>query len=245
MSYREEHASLPSTQERAIELVRSGAPPGARVVAQTQTEGEGRLGRVWSSPLGGVYLSLIVPDPPATPQLLSLAAAAAMRRAFEARWSVPGLVKWPNDLVVRGLHPAEPKKFGGLLADRVEGPNGVLLVLGVGINVEANRGAFAPELLPRVAFLEEYSRPPPEALAVEEAIVAATEAAATRVNTPEGRAAVVAELRSVLFGVGQPARIDGRPAGRIHGVSYDGALEMDGRDGLERIHSGELTMEVG
>jgi BirA family transcriptional regulator, biotin operon repressor / biotin---[acetyl-CoA-carboxylase] ligase len=242
VSYRELHETLPSTQDRAIELARLGAPPGTRIVAREQTEGRGRLDRVWFSPPGGVYLSLVLADPPATPQLLSLAVAAAVRRALHSRWSVPGFVKWPNDLVVRGVVAAEPRKLAGLIADRVEGPNGIVLVLGVGMNVAAHREAFPPDLLPHLAFVEEYARPPPDPESVEEEIAGASASAATRVSTPEGRAAVVAELRSVLYGVGTKARIDGRLVGRILGVSYDGALELDGRDGLERVHAGELTL---
>ena len=45
-------ASVPTTMARAAELAGAGAPEGATVVAEEQTEGRGRLGRAWVAPPG-------------------------------------------------------------------------------------------------------------------------------------------------------------------------------------------------
>ena len=58
---REHHASLPSTNDRALAWARAGAPHGAMVTADAQSAGRGRLGRRWESPPGeGLYVSLVL-----------------------------------------------------------------------------------------------------------------------------------------------------------------------------------------
>ena len=53
--------STASTNDVAARLAESGAEEGTTVVAETQTAGRGRHGRVWFSPPGaGLYVSVIV-----------------------------------------------------------------------------------------------------------------------------------------------------------------------------------------
>ena len=56
-----------STNDIAKELARKEASEGTLVFAETQTSGRGRLGRVWRSPPGGIWLSLML-RPKLTPQ---------------------------------------------------------------------------------------------------------------------------------------------------------------------------------
>ena len=49
-----------STNDDARRLARDGAPEGTVVLASEQTGGRGRLGRAWSSPVGGAYLSAVL-----------------------------------------------------------------------------------------------------------------------------------------------------------------------------------------
>src|ERR687897_16702 len=60
-------ASVPTTMARAAELAAAGAPEGATVVTEEQTEGRGRLGRVWVAPPGSSLLVSVVLRPPASP----------------------------------------------------------------------------------------------------------------------------------------------------------------------------------
>jgi hypothetical protein len=65
----EVHEELSSTQERARALARSGTPHGTLVVAGVQTGGRGRLGRLWGSPAGGLWMSLVLrPEPGREPR---------------------------------------------------------------------------------------------------------------------------------------------------------------------------------
>lgn len=94
--------TLSSTQELAKELALSGAPEGALVLAECQSNGRGRLGRRWFSPeRGGIYMSTILRPtiPLSDAQLLSLAAAVAVSEAMGKVYGLAVQVKWPNDIL--------------------------------------------------------------------------------------------------------------------------------------------------
>ena len=109
------------------------SPEGTSVVAEIQTAGRGRLGRVWESPWGsGVWMSVLVhpaDQPRADWAWLPLITALAARDALEAACGLTCGLKWPNDLVSGG---AEVRKLGGILVE-VVGPDAV--VLGIGVNM--------------------------------------------------------------------------------------------------------------
>ena len=96
------------------------AAAGHVVVADEQTEGRGRFGRDWRSPLGGLYATYVVPPRPA----IALAAGVALLRALD-RLSVAASLKWPNDVLVG------EKKLGGILAETA----GRVVLVGIGINL--------------------------------------------------------------------------------------------------------------
>src|SRR5512132_814901 len=109
-------ASVPTTMARAAELVSSGAPEGATVVAEEQSEGRGRLGRAWVAPPGSSLLLSVVLRPPLAREAVWLTVAAAgvaLAEAVDAvaPGPVPAGLKWPNDLELGG------RKAAGLLAE--------------------------------------------------------------------------------------------------------------------------------
>jgi BirA family transcriptional regulator, biotin operon repressor / biotin---[acetyl-CoA-carboxylase] ligase len=237
---REEYDSIPSTQARAIELAREGAPFGTRVVARSQTAGRGRGSHQWSSPPGGLYLSLLLRPPPEHPALLSLAAGAALARALEYHAPVELAVKWPNDIVLR-----DPplRKLAGLLAELVELPSGPVVVLGVGLNVRAPDSPLPLELAGRVAFLDEPGRPAPELRELEQLSAAALESMSAELSTRKGRERWLAKCRERLYGQGRSVTLDGSAAGRIVGLESDGALLLEGGGGPAVVHAGEVVVE--
>lgn len=100
--------AVSSTNDVVKAALEAGEPEGLAVTATTQLGGYGRQGRAWSSPEGGMYLSVLLRPNVALQQLptLSLAAAVAVRRALASL--VPEdvgrriLIKWPNDIVLAG-----------------------------------------------------------------------------------------------------------------------------------------------
>ncbi|QVL37331.1 biotin--[acetyl-CoA-carboxylase] ligase [Aminirod propionatiphilus] len=143
--------SLPSTQEVLKQMARNGTPAGALCLAEEQTLGRGRRGRVWSSPpRGGLYFSLLSRPRllPSKIQLLNLAAGLSVSRSLQQLFGIPCQLKWPNDILWQG------KKLCGILsetaceADRVH-----YAVTGIGINANIALSAFPRELSDQVTSL--------------------------------------------------------------------------------------------
>jgi BirA family biotin operon repressor/biotin-[acetyl-CoA-carboxylase] ligase len=96
-------AETGSTNSDAMAVARNGGPEGVVVVADHQTGGRGRQGRVWVAPPGASLLVSVLLRPPSRVMgLAAMGVAVALAEAVEdvTGWA-PGL-KWPNDLVARG-----------------------------------------------------------------------------------------------------------------------------------------------
>ncbi len=241
MAPREFFEALPSTQDRAIELARAGAPDRTVVVARRQTEGKGRRGRRWVSPGGGLYLSVVLGAPPRAHGLLSLAVGAFLAAAIEERYGSRVAVKWPNDLVVAGDGPT--RKLGGILVDRLARPDGGPTdVVGVGLNANVPAGGWPAELRPTPVALQELARTAIDLSELELSVLAAIRAAHSTLDRPVGAAEVVARVRARLLGLGRRVQLDGRPVGRLAGVAEDGAVRIEADDGPVEARAGELSL---
>lgn len=223
-----------------MHLARHGAPVGSSVVAREQNAGRGQGRHRWSSPRGGLYLSILLPAPNQDPAFLSIAAGAAVADALADRWRVPLAVKWPNDLLL--LEPRRAK-LAGILTDLVDRQPEPVAVLGLGLNVQPPAEPLADELAGRVAYLSEAVAPAPELPAVEQLIIDSLEVAAQELGTEAGRARWLERSRSRLYGRGRRATIDGVDAGHVVGLEADGSLVLE-RDGRRSsVRSGELRVE--
>jgi len=104
-------------------LAPADAPHGAVALAEHQTEGRGRLGRVWvDEPGGGLALSVVLRPPPPVARWPELTLVAA--RAVTGAIGDGATIKDPNDVLVGG------RKVAGILAEA-----GDHVVLGIGVNV--------------------------------------------------------------------------------------------------------------
>lgn len=144
-------AETGSTNADAMELVRQGAAEGVVLVADHQTAGRGRRGRVWEAPPGAGLLTTILLRPPA--EVVDLCTMAVALSAAQAVADVAGFeprLKWPNDLVWPGDGTAADRKLAGILAE-ADWPAGstpdagyrpprpgerIGVVVGIGINVD-------------------------------------------------------------------------------------------------------------
>ena len=129
--------ALGSSNDEAMARARVGDPGGLWVVAAEQIKGRGRLGRVWFSPRGNLYASLLLVDaaPPAfSPQLgfvAGVALAGALKRLL--RDSARLRLKWPNDALFNGA------KLSGLLLEGASLTDGRFgCVIGFGVNCQSS-----------------------------------------------------------------------------------------------------------
>jgi BirA family biotin operon repressor/biotin-[acetyl-CoA-carboxylase] ligase len=127
MNWRLHHfPSLDSTNTLALQWLREGrANPGDVLLADEQTAGRGRQGRVWHSPRGMLIMTAVLPLRMGRAGWTSLAAGIATTRAVNDLGADAG-VKWPNDVWLRG------GKLAGIL---VETTGGDLAAMGLGMNV--------------------------------------------------------------------------------------------------------------
>lgn len=101
------------------------------IIAREQTGGKGTKGRSFSSPRGGVYLSLVLYYPCKAENSFSLMIASCMAvvKTLEL-YGVSAGVKWPNDVFLNGK-----KICGILIRNSFEGENVKKSITGIGVNV--------------------------------------------------------------------------------------------------------------
>ena len=121
-----------STNNVVKKYLLDGANEGLVVVAESQTAGKGRMGRVWYSPSEtGIYLSTLLKpnlDLDYLPLFTLLAGVAAILTINEFSHQRANL-KWPNDIIING------KKVCGLLCELIQSRGRPIgLVIGFGIN---------------------------------------------------------------------------------------------------------------
>jgi len=110
-------------------------------LAEIQTRGRGRRGRVWQTPLaGGIALSFLRGFDRGMAELscLSLVAGIAVLRAFADSGISGAALKWPNDVVADG------RKLGGILVELGGDALGPChAIVGIGVNLRMPEGVMA------------------------------------------------------------------------------------------------------
>ncbi len=128
---------IDSTNSHAMRSLQEGKLPletgkYAVVLAEQQTSGKGRRGRLWISPYGrNIYMTMVrhLDTGAVGTEGISLVVGLAIIRALKALGIPAPGVKWPNDLVADG------KKLAGILLEITGDITGVCqLLIGVGIN---------------------------------------------------------------------------------------------------------------
>jgi BirA family transcriptional regulator, biotin operon repressor / biotin---[acetyl-CoA-carboxylase] ligase len=140
--------STDSTNRQAREKALGGGEEGLVVIADSQSQGKGRMGRSWSSPPGSnVYFSTILRPsiPPIQAPQITLIAGISCAQALTRATGLDVRIKWPNDIFLNG------KKVAGILAE-MDGERSDLrfVILGIGINVNW-AGEDIPEPLREIA----------------------------------------------------------------------------------------------
>ncbi len=131
------YQEVESTQDMIHEAAAQGLGEGVVVQSMTQRGGKGRRGNEWISPVGNLYLSLLL-RPKCTPQeagqisFVVAIAASAMLDEYIDDSKHKKTLKWPNDILIDGL-----KLSGILLESGMIGPHLDYIVVGMGMNIFA------------------------------------------------------------------------------------------------------------
>ncbi len=230
----------------SVLLERGDLAPGAAdvLLAEHQTAGRGRQGRVWHAPPGAaICLSLAwsFAEPPPDLGALGLAVGVWVRRVLARRAASAVRLKWPNDLTVAD------RKLGGILIEmRAESGGPTRVVVGIGLNLSLG-----------AAVLERIAAAGTQATDLKSAGA-----------DPSSRNALAAELithliegleifersglRPFLADWQQADALCGRAVavyagttsvrGIARGIDDGGALRLETPEGLRRFVSGEVSV---
>lgn len=133
-----------STNTEIKKAAEQNAPHGTLAVADYQSMGKGRRGRIWTSPHGvGIWMSILLRPKlhPSCASMLTLVAALAVADGLRESCKLDARIKWPNDIVVNG------KKVCGILTEMSTELDCINYVV-VGIGINANTITFPEELQP-------------------------------------------------------------------------------------------------
>ncbi|MEF9959784.1 MAG: biotin--[acetyl-CoA-carboxylase] ligase [Niameybacter sp.] len=125
-----------STNTRLKVWAKEGAKEGSVVIADQQTKGKGRQGKVWESPKeDGIWMSILVKPAISMDKIpqITLLAGLAICEVLRDVTGLDTMIKWPNDLVVNG------KKVCGILCELVKVGDETAVIIGVGINVNSKK----------------------------------------------------------------------------------------------------------
>jgi BirA family biotin operon repressor/biotin-[acetyl-CoA-carboxylase] ligase len=229
--------TVDSTNSVAVALA-DPADDGLVVIAEHQTAGRGRFGRVWQSRPGVSLLMSVVLYPPAElrrPAVLTAWAAVAAGEAVFALTGVQAKVKWPNDLLIRG------KKVCGILIEQSRA-----VVVGIGLNLNQTAEEFAAAELPDATSLGVVAGRPIDPWAAAETLIHKLDEEYHRLLTGE-RVAVEADWKWRTGLLGKPVVVEltdgGSVRGRMREMGFDG-LEVEAADGVVRVIVPETVAHV-
>lgn len=233
-----------STNSLLAARASQGAPLGLALACEHQSQGRGRRGNQWISSLGGgLAFSLLWRFSSGAGGLagLSLAAAAVSAQALERLGAESVQVKWPNDLYCGG------RKLGGILLEvsgDMQGPSAA--VIGIGINVRLEQ-----------TLRNRIGQPATDLASCARMLPSRTDLLATLLEDLAGALARFSregfaffreewlrrhawQGRQVALSVAEKQIAEGR----IVGVAEDGALMLASTLGIQRFHSGVLSLRT-
>lgn len=145
--------SVDSTNSEAERLLAADAETPFVVVAKSQEQGRGRLGRRWeSADVGNLYASFAFRPQlqPARMQDFTLWMGVNVCESLANACRVDVGVKWPNDILHNG------RKLGGMLTEaRIDSDRTRDVIFGLGLNINSQRGDWPTEINTRTTSIAE------------------------------------------------------------------------------------------
>lgn len=229
-----------STNLRAKELVRDGAEHGTVVVADSQTAGRGRRGRIWESEdTGALYMSLIL-RPKCQPESVSaitLVAALAVSEAISKLTGMECRIKWPNDIVCEG------KKVCGILTEMsLNGRSIESVIVGIGVNV--NNTCFSDELQEKATSLHILSHRRWKKEDIEKEILVQLEYYYTIFSRTWDMRDLTEVYHDRLLNRNKQVQVleENSYTGMAFGIDMTGALLVQTENGIRKVAHGEVSV---
>ena len=228
------YAEIDSTNAELLRRVR--AAPGAApqcLVAGAQSAGRGRQGRSWVDTDDSALLSLAWPFAPGgAVGALSLAVGVWLAQSLQSLGVDAVRLKWPNDVLLRGA------KLAGVLVELADTAAARWAVIGIGINLRRPPGvdgaAALADALPQATRWNVLE------------VLLPTLLQALPVYAQAGFAPWQPTWNALhAWGGAEVRLLEGtrlRATGIARGVDTVGCLLLDTGHGVERVHSGDVSL---
>ena len=233
-----------STNTIAKFLSMNGVGNGAVVISEKQTKARGRSGKNWESPLGGVWLSIIL-NPNVNHSkipLITLATGVAVENTLKRIGVKNAEIKWPNDILIHG------KKVCGILTEAITSFNTIeSVIIGVGIDANISIENFPEELRENMTTLnDEIGEKVDKNLLIKLFLEEFEKISEQFIN--EEYETILKEWRKNSYTIGKIVEVH-EPFSKpydsyVLGISRDGSLVVEKIDGtLEKVISGECIIK--
>ena len=233
-----------STNTVAKFLSENDVSNGTVIISEKQSGAKGRLGKSWESPLGGIWLSLVVKpnvDHSKIP-MITLATGVAVVKTLERIGIENAEIKWPNDVMIND------KKVCGILTEAITKFNSIeSVIIGVGIDANFDVNVLSKELQEGTTTLDiELGH-----RVNENEIIRFFLEEFEKIGTlfEDGKfEGILKEWRKYSYSIGKIVEVrepfSKSYDGYVLGISREGALVVEKIDGtLEKVISGECRLK--
>jgi BirA family biotin operon repressor/biotin-[acetyl-CoA-carboxylase] ligase len=213
---------------------------GTVVLAEKQTSGKGRKDRVWySAPDSNLTFSILLTKDKflsSNSSLINFAASLSVAFSIENLFQLKTELKWPNDVLLDG------KKTSGILIESSSQGNKIdRFVVGIGINV--NQPSFQGTFnYPPTSIRNELGRNVERERLLAE-ILNNFELLLDRIK--KNRSEVIADWKAKCKMIGEKISVienESEKFGIFYDIDEEGFLLLKTRDGIEKIHYGDVSL---
>ena len=213
---------------------------GTVVLAEKQTSGRGRKDRVWySAPDSNLTFSILLTKDnflSSNSSLINFAASLSVAFSLENLYQLKTELKWPNDVLLDG------KKTSGILIESTSQGNKIdRFVIGIGINV--NQPSFQGTFnYPPTSIRNELGRNVERERLLAE-ILNNFELLLDRIK--KNKSEVIADWKAKCKMIGEKISVienESEKFGIFYDIDEEGFLLLKTRDGIEKIHYGDVSL---
>jgi len=217
--------NISSTQDVARRFVQKGEE--IAVCAYRQKRGRGRHTRIWFSPVGGLYLSLLL-FPRTRQSSIPLLASLVVVKVLEDHDFSGLAIQWPNDILLNN------RKVCGVLCEEYNRA----VICGIGLNV--NVGKF-PEKLEMATSMKLETGKQYDLEQILDEIINRFEPLYKKLQV---RGFIKSEILKYITGIGEPVELmtsRKKYCGTVFGIDDDWALLLRDENGLvKKFYYGDV-----
>ena len=239
------YSEVTSTNSIARFLSENGVENGSVVISEIQTSGRGRSGKSWQSPLGGVWLSIILAPNTNHSKIpfITLATGVSVAKTLERIGIENPEIKWPNDIILND------RKVCGILTEAITKLNKIEnVIIGVGIDVNMEISELPEELQNQTTTLKrELGKKVDENLLIKLFLEEFEKIMDSFANNEHE--SILKEWRKRSYTIGKVVEVRNPYSepydAYVAGIGKEGELIVEKDDGsLEKIISGECIIKM-